>query len=145
LAEEILQDVLVKVARRWSRVESARNRDAYVRRMLVNEFVSWRRKWARLVPAARIEVDRRDQEPDPAARIVERDLLHRELSGLPRRQQVVLALRYFDGLPDSEIAAALGCHESTVRAYAARGSAALRVQMATNLPIPNDTATGGRK
>ena len=127
LGEEIVQDVLVKVSRRWAEIGSLEQRDAYIRRMIVNEFISWRRKWARLVPTSRVEPDR--QEPDPAERSADHDLLRRELSRIPRKQQIVLSLRYFDALSDVEIAAAIGCRESTVRSFAARGLAALRVQM----------------
>jgi RNA polymerase sigma-70 factor (sigma-E family) len=127
LAEEIVQDVLIKVSRHWADIGAKPARDAYVRRMVVNEYVSWRRKWARLVPTHAIEFDR--HEPDHAERNADRDLLNRELARLPRRQQVVLALRYFEGLADPEIANTLGCGESTVRGYASRGLAALRVEL----------------
>ena len=139
LAEEIVQDVLAKLARRWDQLGPIEHRDAYVRRMLVNEYVSWRRKWARLVPTA--EVAGSSDEPDVAERSVERDALSRELAQLSRRQQVVLALRYFDALPDADIADALGCTETTVRGHAARGLARLRVQMAVALPTSH-TAGG---
>src|SRR4028119_2381320 len=43
-AEDLLQSVLVKVYGSWSRVSRADNPDAYVRRMLVNEFTGWRRR-----------------------------------------------------------------------------------------------------
>jgi DNA-directed RNA polymerase specialized sigma24 family protein len=41
----------------------------------------------------------------------------------------VLVLRYYEGLPDSEIASVLGCAPGTVRGYASRALAALRVEM----------------
>lgn len=60
---------------------------------------------------------------------VERDALAAELAKLPARQRAVLALRYYEGLSDSEIAGALGCTPGTVRGYASRALAALRVEM----------------
>jgi len=39
----------------------------------------------------------------------DRDLLLRALSGLPPKRRAVLVLRYWEELPDSEIAAALNC------------------------------------
>jgi DNA-directed RNA polymerase specialized sigma24 family protein len=37
-----------------------------------------------------------------------------------------LVLRYYEGLPDTEIAAALGCGTGTVRSHASRAMATLR-------------------
>lgn len=45
---------------------------------------------------------------------------------LPRRQREVIVLRYFAGLPDCEVAGALGIAEGTVRTHARRGLGALR-------------------
>ena len=135
LAEELVQDVLVKLGRHWQRLVDQDNVDAYVRRMLVNEHISWRRKWARIVPTHDLPDRPLADHADP---IVERDALRREVAGLPRRQQVALALRYFDGLEDSEIAAALGCAEGTVRSLVSRGLAALRIQLGAST-----TTTGG--
>jgi RNA polymerase sigma-70 factor (sigma-E family) len=123
LAEDLVQEVLIKAHARWERVEAAREPDAYVRRMLVNEYISWRRRWARILPSARIEVP---DEPDHAARQADRDEVTGLLERLPRRQQVVLALRYYGGLDDAEIAEAMGCSAGTVRGYASRALARLR-------------------
>jgi DNA-directed RNA polymerase specialized sigma24 family protein len=38
----------------------------------------------------------------------------------------VIALRYYEDLPDAEIAALLGCSEATVRSHCSRALAALR-------------------
>lgn len=104
-AEEVLQDVAIKAMRRWDTLQDLEHPEAYLRRMIVNEHLSWRRKWSRLIPAA-------------------------ELTKLPRRQKAVLVLRYFEGLPDAEIADLLGCSASTVRSHLARALAALRIELA---------------
>jgi RNA polymerase sigma-70 factor (sigma-E family) len=126
LAEDVLQDVLIKVHAGWARIGELDGRDAYVRRMLVNEFRSWRRKWARFVPHA--ELPDHDHGADPATGPAERAALWAEVGRLPPRQRVVIGLRYYADLPDSQIAEALGCTESTVRVHAARALAKLRVQ-----------------
>jgi DNA-directed RNA polymerase specialized sigma24 family protein len=41
----------------------------------------------------------------------------------------VLALRYYEGFSDAEIADLIGCTPGTVRGYATRALAALRVEM----------------
>ena len=68
-------------------------------------------------------------EPDPARRIDDRAALWHQLAGLPRQQRAVLVLRYYEGLSDAEIADVLGCRQSTVRGYATRALAALRVEI----------------
>jgi RNA polymerase sigma-70 factor (sigma-E family) len=127
LAEDLVQDVLLKVYVQWPRVAQARQPDAYVRRILVNEYLSWKRKWARLIPTDR--VDRDEDAPDDAERQDDRDELTSHLRRLPKRQQVVLALRYFGGLTDQEIAETMGCTPGTVRGYAARALSSLRHTM----------------
>src|ERR1039457_4905626 len=59
-AEDVVQEVLVRVHARWSRISRLDRPDAYVRRMVVNEFISARRRSWRLVPAGRpADFDRR--------------------------------------------------------------------------------------
>ncbi|MFN2625662.1 MAG: RNA polymerase sigma factor, partial [Mycobacteriales bacterium] len=55
-----------------------------------------------------------------------RDETWRALAGLGRRQRAVVVLRYYEDRTDHEIAALLGCSESTVRSQAARALAKLR-------------------
>jgi len=50
---------------------------------------------------------------------------------LPPQQRAVLVLRYYEDLPDDQIAAIVGCSPVTVRAHASKGIAKLRVAMPT--------------
>lgn len=141
LGEEIVQDILIKLHAKWPQVSHVDNIDAYVRRMLANEYISWRRKWSRIVPTEFVP-DR--AVLDHSGRIADRDLLRREVDKLPRRQQVALALRYFDGLSDPDIAAAMGCTESSVRSFISRGLAGLRIELTVTATTPTTTpATPG--
>jgi len=104
LAEDVVQEVLIRANGRWPQIECLDRPEAYVRKMIVNEYVSWRRRSWRLVltgDSAEIGVA---AEPDPAAGYAERDAILAELARLPRRQRAVLVLRYFQGLSDQEIA-----------------------------------------
>ena len=118
LAEDLVQGVLARAYRRWPKPE------AYVRAMVVNEHLSWRRKRSsrEVVVAA---------TPDVAARepadLGARDEAWRLLATLPPRQRAVLVLRYYEDLSDRAIAEVLGCSASAVRAYAARALATLRI------------------
>jgi len=46
----------------------------------------------------------------------------------------VLVLRYYEGLSDTEIAEVLDCTPGTVRGYASRALATLRVQITEQAP-----------
>jgi RNA polymerase sigma-70 factor (sigma-E family) len=126
LGEDLVQEVLLKAHRHWNKIDKLSSPAGYVRRMLVNEFVSWRRKWSRVVPTAEIHLT--DDRPDYASTHADRQALQTQLDRLPRRQRAALALRYFAGLPDAEIAETLGCEVTTVRAYISRALSALRLQ-----------------
>jgi RNA polymerase sigma-70 factor (sigma-E family) len=130
LAEDIVQEVLVRAHKRWPQIGEMERPELYVRKMVLNEYLSWRRRSWRLIPGgAGQDVDTR-LVPDHALGHAERDALLTELGKLPRRQRAVLVLRYYEDLPDSEIASVLGCAPGTVRGYASRALAALRVELA---------------
>ena len=128
LAEDLVQEVMIKAHARWDRIAEIDAPEAYVRRMLVNEFISWRRRWARVVPVA--DVLATDSRPDHADAVATRTVLDAHLSRLPQRQQAAVVLRYFDGLGDEEIADALGCRPGTVRSLVSRALATLRIDHA---------------
>lgn len=124
-AEEVVQEVLLRASRQWPRIADLDAPNAYVRRMVVNEYQSWRRKWARLVPRAVIETG--EAAPDPAERHAARDEITRRLARLPPRQKAVIVLRFYEGMSDDAIAEVLGCSVSTVRSQASRALASLRL------------------
>jgi RNA polymerase sigma-70 factor (sigma-E family) len=136
LAEDVVQEVLIRAHKRWVQIESLEQPEAYVRRMIVNEFYSWRRKWARYVPRPADELDR--SVPDEAATIAERRTLLAEVAKLPRKQRTVLVLRYYEGMSDRDIATMLGCAETTVRGYAFRALKSLRVELSPVAALPKE-------
>jgi len=137
LAQDIVQEVLVRVHARWSGIGGLDRPEQYVRRMITNEFLSWRRRWGRVLPFAEVTpTPAPGAPPDLATAHADRDALLAELARLPRRQQVVLVLRYYEGLTDQEIADVLGCRPGTVRGYASRALRSLRISVA-DTPTPS--------
>jgi len=57
---------------------------------------------------------------------VTHEAMRRALLGLPARQRAALVLRYYEDLPEAEIAAILGCRPGTARSLISRGAQALR-------------------
>jgi DNA-directed RNA polymerase specialized sigma24 family protein len=66
LAEDVVQEVLIRAHGRWRKIGLLDRPELYVRKMVVNQFLSWRRRSWRLVPSgAGIDVDDR-RIPDHA-------------------------------------------------------------------------------
>jgi RNA polymerase sigma-70 factor (sigma-E family) len=135
-AEDIVQDTLLDVARRWPRVRRMEHPLAYARRILVNRALSGagRRARSRRELTGEAPPERVDEAAGPDA-IDIHDELMRALAALPPRQRAVLVLRYFLDLPEAEVAAALKCSLGTVKSTASRGLARLEQAM----PPANDT------
>ncbi|HZC51409.1 MAG TPA: SigE family RNA polymerase sigma factor [Mycobacterium sp.] len=117
-AEDMVQEVLLRVHARWQEIAGLDRPEVYVRRMIVNEYLSWRRKRARVMPQARLPDEA--AAPDPAVGLADRAQLVAEIARLPRRQRAVVVMRYFGGMSDAEIAADLGCSQGTVRSHLSR-------------------------
>jgi RNA polymerase sigma-70 factor (sigma-E family) len=121
-AEDLVQGALTKLAARWHRVDDP---DAYVRRVIYNDQVTvWRRR-------GKIREDPVAVTPDRAATDgfvhAERRMdLRAALSRLGSRQRAVLVLRFFEDLPEAEVARLLGCSVGTVRSQTHRALARLR-------------------
>jgi RNA polymerase sigma-70 factor (sigma-E family) len=127
-AEDLAQEVLIRVQARWDQIGRLDRPDFYIRKMVLNEFLSWRRRSWRLIPAGDTDLSP-GSAPDHAATYAEHAAMLAEIAKLPRRQRAVLVLRYYEDRSDAEIAELLGCAPSTVRAYASRALAALRVEL----------------
>lgn len=130
MAEDVVQNVLTRAMARWSEIEGMAYPQAYVRKMIVNEFLSWQRgRWARVFLTSDVPVSRRQHTvADHAEAIADHDALVSELRRLPRRQRTVIVLRYFVDLSDHEIGEELGCSVETVRSHASRALQALRIR-----------------
>ncbi len=128
-AEDLAQEVLIRAYARWDRIGCLDRPELYVRKMMLNEFLNWRRRSSRQIPAGGMASEPASIAPDHAAEYNEREALLAELGKLPRRQRAVLVLRYYEDRGDSEIADLLGCSPGTVRSHASRALAALRVEM----------------
>lgn len=130
-AEDIVQETMVRAQLKWDRVLRSGAPDRYVRRMLTNVFIDWRRgSWVRRVLLRPETDDSIAASGDHAAQTADRDQVWDLLARLPRRQRAALVLRYYDDLPDDEIADILGCAVGTVRAHISRALATLRAQAA---------------
>ncbi|MEU0686459.1 SigE family RNA polymerase sigma factor [Streptomyces uncialis] len=121
--EDLLQSALLKVVGRWNRID---DHEAYIRRILYRQQVNrWRLKWPRREVMV-AEPPERKVAGDAHATAELRLVLMAALTRLTARQRSVLVLRYFEDLPEAEVARLLGCTVGTVRSTTHRALARLR-------------------
>ncbi len=125
-AQDLVQEALLRVYRSMTRRGTApQDWHAYLRRAVINEYL----RTARLRSSAEVVTDRMPERPvasSPEDQVADRAQLWAALAALSARQRAALVLRYYEDLPDHQIAALLGCREATVRSLASRGLAAMR-------------------
>ena len=126
-AEDIVQDALGDLYRRWSSVQPAA-RLSYARRIVVRKAS---RRWRAPRRHYEVLIDSHEGtgwEPSASDRLPDHDL-RGALRLLSPRQRAVIVLRYYDDLSEADIAAALGCSTGSVKTHASRGLARLRAAL----------------
>ena len=128
LAEDLTQEAFIKVAGRFRHLRDANAFDAYLRRTVVNLCMSHHRR-------RRVERDYLSREVGRAPTALEppdigaRDELRTALATLPMRQRAAVVLRYYQDLPEQEVAQALGCSVTAARSLVFRAMETLRTQI----------------
>jgi RNA polymerase sigma-70 factor (sigma-E family) len=123
-AEDLVQDTLIAVFRRWDQLRDQSTAGGYARRAMVRIFISDRRhvRWHREVLRAPQDLpDRVAGEPSDAD-----TTLGRILAMLPPRQRAVVVLRFFHDQSVATTAEILGCAPATVRSQSTRALRAAR-------------------
>ena len=130
-ADDLVQDVLVAMYPRWSRIARGGHVDAYASRVLVGKHVDarrrpWRREWP--VDGVPESVDRTSERA--IAAVDERDgSLMAALAALPPGQRAVVVLRFTDDLSIEGIAQVMGIPVGTVKSRLSRATETLRVRL----------------
>lgn len=124
-AEDIVQEAFVKVAPKIGELEQEAI-GPYLRRIVVNLWRNQRRRLATEIRAlgrlwvARSVVEGSTEEHDEVWRLV----FH-----LPPRRRACVVLRYYEDLPEAEVAAVLGCSVGTVKSQTSRALATLQKEL----------------
>lgn len=126
-AEDVVQTAMAKVWPRWNRVVGRGDPDAYVRRAIVNEALSWRRRRPREIAAGAVQDLARTGDTGISHSVEDSLDARALLLRLPPRQRAVLALRFLDDLTEAEVAATLGCSIGTVKSQASKALKTLRL------------------
>ncbi len=119
VAEELVQDAFVRLLPRIGELEDPA---AYLRATVVNLCRDAGRR------ATRGRALRRDRPShvEPPTIPATSTAVWAALQGLPERQRIAVCLRFYDDLPDDEIARVLDVKEATVRSLVHRGLATLK-------------------
>jgi RNA polymerase sigma-70 factor (sigma-E family) len=138
LAQDLLQEALVKVYVAWPRLRDKTKAEPYARRTIVTTAISWRRRRSfherpvAAVPDAR--------STDNTEQLAAHGQLWDRVRSLPPRQRAALVLRYYEDLSESETAALLGCSVGTVKSQLSAALSRLRVQVGadSDVLLPDD-------
>jgi RNA polymerase sigma-70 factor (sigma-E family) len=118
-AEDVVHDAFVRVQRTGRRPDDPR---AYLRRTVVNLCHNRTR---------RLRLERRSVTPvPPAVSNPEIDETWSAIRRLPFRQRAVVILRFYEDLPEADIAKVLGCAPGTVKSSLHRALARVRKEIA---------------
>jgi RNA polymerase sigma-70 factor (sigma-E family) len=120
LAEDLVQTALFKAARAWHRIDG--QPEAYVRRILYTQQVSWWRARRHVRETTLSTYDAPAAATDTDLRLS----LEQALARLTTRQRTVLVLRYFEDLTEVQTGAALGIGSGTVKSICRQALARLR-------------------
>ena len=135
LAQDLVQTTYAKVWPHWSRIVDG-DPEAYVRRVMINTYLSWwRRKWRGETPTEEVPDEGR---PAEHGQIDERTGLMAALGRLPPRQRAVIVLRFLEDLSEAETADVLNCSVGNVKSQASRALRKLRIDPALLDPRPGD-------
>ncbi len=149
VAEDVVQECLLQVARRWSRVRRMAYPAAYARRIATNLAIAAAERYSTeraelaagfdfepVAAAARLALERVDNQHD----------LDAALGRLAPRQRAVVVLRFFEDLTEAQTAEVLGCSVGTVKSTCSRALDHLRGDLRSEMTIePASSSASHRK
>jgi RNA polymerase sigma-70 factor (sigma-E family) len=114
IAEDLVQTALVRAWPRWERIHRRDQPELYVRKIILNTWLSWRQtKWRNEQATEHLPdgVVHGDMEGEITVRLAVRNALQ----SLTHRQRAVVVLRIFDDLPERQVADLLNCAVGTIK------------------------------
>lgn len=146
-ADDLAQETLVALYRRWPRLERHAMLDGYANTVLIRTFLSVRRhlRWRRELSYA--------DPPDPPGQPQRRDddvvelrlSLQAELKRLPPRQRAVIVLRFWHDLSIDQVAATMRTSPGTVASQCRKALITLRGNLTAHRPALNGSHETARQ
>ena len=132
-AEDLAHDAFLRANSAWPKIEHGPRVDAYVRTIAINLALSVLRRQA---TAAHHQVhclpDARSAESEVMLRS-DRQRIAEAIKLLSVRQQQCVLLRYWDALPEAQIAERLGISRNSVKTHLRRGLEVLRRELGDDM------------
>lgn len=128
-AADATQDALVAAWRDIAALRDPGRFESWVRRLLINACYQQARRDRRRRHYEGSVVPSDPIAPDPAAALVDRDLVERGLRHLDEQQRALLVLHFYYDLPLAETAATLGIPIGTVKSRLHRTIRSLRASL----------------
>jgi RNA polymerase sigma factor (sigma-70 family) len=128
IAEDVLQEALADVFKRWEKIKDHENLEAYTTRVIISKHADMRRKWNRksreseveLTEALALEYLGQDYES-----VLESMMIQQALKSLTPMQRAVMLLHYEYGYTLKELSRVLKIPSGTAASHLARGKAAV--------------------
>jgi RNA polymerase sigma factor (sigma-70 family) len=127
-AEDVLQEALADVYKRWKKIREHENPEAYLMRVLVSKHADMRRKWLRKQEEKETSWDLAENIRDLVDQtedVTQRLLVQAALKSLSAIQRAVLVLMYEHGMVLREVSEVLQIPIGTAASHLARGKAAV--------------------
>ena len=118
-AEELVMDAFMRTFASWRRIRDLDRADAYLRRAVVNLSRSRLRRLRTEQQSPTFVHRPMDPDADDA------QVVWDAVRALPHRQRAAVVLRYYEDLPEADIADALGCSVGTVKSQLSKARASL--------------------
>jgi len=142
IAEDVLQEALADIFRRWTKIKDHENLEAYAVRVMVSKHADIRRKYARKKAERELSIEvvgHLLETADDTESIAERLLVQSALRSLTAMQRAVLLLVYENGMSIKDAAAQLEIPAGTLASHLARGRAAVGEYMQFAAELPSGT------
>ncbi|MDH6132373.1 RNA polymerase sigma-70 factor (sigma-E family) [Kitasatospora sp. MAA4] len=137
LAEDLVQEALSRMYVRWRRLSRLENPAGYAQTVLVNTFLSWRRRRSSTERVTYEFPDIAINDTDPTLRLA----LLQALADVSPQDRAVLVLRFWEDRSVEETAVALRLTATAVRSRSHRALARMRALLGDSLAEPEPERT----
>ncbi len=141
LAEDAVQETLVRIWRRLPTLRDPDRFDAWAYRLLANACADEGRERRRLSPEVRL-IEPAAGGADSTSQAADRDQLERGFRRLKPEQRAALVLHYYVGLPAHEIADVLGIPVGTAKSRIHYGTEIMRAALDSDNRMPSRLDSG---
>jgi RNA polymerase sigma factor (sigma-70 family) len=128
IAEDVLQEALADVFKRWEKIKNHENLEAYTTRVIISKHIDMRRKWNRKSSEKEVglfEAISLIYMGEENEAILESMMIQQALKSLTPMQRAVMLLHYEYGYTLKEVSRILNIPTGTTASHLARGKAAV--------------------